>query len=400
MSQLKAEVMSIGDELVTGQRLDTNTQWLSQRLGEIGIAVGFHTTIGDDLADHIAALKIAYDRADLVMMSGGLGPTADDLTREAIAQSAGVELEFVPEVLLRIEKIYRNRVREMPPSNRAQAYFPVGSTIVPNPEGTAPGIDLVVRRDGSRICRVIALPGVPAELKQMWFETLQPRLRELTAEESTIHHHTLHCFGLGESTIESMLPDLVRRGRDPQVGITASAATISLRVSTRGTSTADCMQKMQPTIDIIRDTLAELVFGENGQTLEAVVIAFLQARQQTLAIADAGTAGELVRLIDEGNSHGVLVGHRNQWTTADAMTEARTIKQEFGSDFGLAIGPLDHDEARISAGESYFNVALSGPQTEVEEVFRFGGHSGWRLQRAIKQALNLVRLNLQSRLPV
>ena len=236
MTNLKAEVIAVGDELTSGQRLDTNTQWISQQLGDIGIAVGFHTTVGDDIADHIVAVQMASQRSDVVIMTGGLGPTADDLTREAMAQAANVPLEFEESVFKRIEGMYSSRGYEMPERNRVQAYFPAGSTIIPNPEGTAPGIDLVIPNSRDRKlggCRFFALPGVPVEMKQMWAQTLEGQLKNMVGDIGTIHHHTLHCFGLGESGIEALLPDLIQRGRDPQVGITASSATISLRVSTR-----------------------------------------------------------------------------------------------------------------------------------------------------------------------
>ena len=139
--ELRAEVIAIGDEITSGVRLDTNTQWLSKRLGEIGIHVAFHSTVGDDLGDNVEVFRIASERADIVIATGGLGPTADDLTRHAISQMAGVELVKDQSVLDHIEKMYSRRGREMPPNNEVQAWFPVGSQIINNPEGTAPGID-------------------------------------------------------------------------------------------------------------------------------------------------------------------------------------------------------------------------------------------------------------------
>ncbi len=403
MSECKAEVMSIGDEITSGQRLDTNTQWISQRLGEMGIQVGFHSTIGDDLSDHAHAVAIAIERADLLIMTGGLGPTADDLTREVIAEAAGVSLDFDESTLEHIEGMYRRFEREMPASNRSQAYFPEGTRIVPNPEGTAPGIDLTVDRDGESVCRIIALPGVPAEMKQMWDETIDSRLRNLFDDDLTIHHHTLHCFGAGESSIEEMLPDMVRRGRDPQVGITASAATISLRVVTRGISVDDCLAKMQPTIELIRSGLGDLVFGENGQSLEDVVVE-LAARGISLAISDAGLSGSVAEaLIAQGNGSGerVVKGHRSTKEVARVLDEAKDVRDAFGSDLGIAIGQIDFDEKKIANGRSHFDVAIfgsvcDGSNLEVVEQFRFGGHSAWRKKRAVKQVLNLLRLNMIS----
>src|SRR5262245_42088566 len=153
-----AEIIAIGDELTSGQRLDTNSQWLSQRLGELGIPVAFHTTIGDDLETNIAAFRTAIGRADLVVATGGLGPTADDLTREAIAAAAGLELIEDTAALAHIRALFARRGRPMPERNVLQAQFPRGSGMVPNPHGTAPGIDLSIARECCPPCRVFALP--------------------------------------------------------------------------------------------------------------------------------------------------------------------------------------------------------------------------------------------------
>lgn len=400
MKQLKAEVMSVGDEMVSGQRLDTNSQWLSHSLGDLGIRVCFHSTVGDDLNDHVSALQVAIERCEIVIITGGLGPTADDLTRLAIADAVNVDLEFDQSVFGHIQKIYHRYGREMPESNRAQAYFPVGSKIIPNPEGTAPGIDLTVDRQGRLPCRVVALPGVPAEMKQMWQATIEPELSKFTGVDSTIHHHTLHCFGAGESTIESMLPDLVKRGRDPQVGITASASTISLRVSTRSKSKIECQIKMQSTIDLINDRLGDLVFGENGQTLDDIVRQLLQTHDVKLAIADVGLGSDITRLlVNNENDEFVLpvTGEfRSETGIIGLVPMANRILSLMSADFALMVGPLNNDESSIVSGKSFFNVAVAGPGFVKEEQFRYGGHSAWRKDRAIKQVLNYLRLHLQS----
>ena len=160
MSDLRAEVIAIGDEMTSGQRLDTNTQWLSQQLGDLGVHVAFHTTVGDDLNDNIAVFRAAANRAQIVVCTGGLGPTQDDLTRQALAEMADVELELDSETIKHIESIFASYGRKMPESNVIQAYFPAGSQVVPNPEGTAPGIDFQVHHSDNP-CRIFALPGVP-----------------------------------------------------------------------------------------------------------------------------------------------------------------------------------------------------------------------------------------------
>ncbi len=209
---MQAEVISIGDELTSGQRLDTNSQWLSARLAEIGVRTLYHTTVADDLDANIHVFKTAIDRADIIVATGGLGPTADDLTRDAIAASAEQPLELDDAALKHIESLFARRARPMPDRNRVQAYFPRGTRVVQNPAGTAPGIDLDVPRHGRRACRLFALPGVPAEMQEMWEQSVAPAIQSMVGPARVICHRRIKCFGVGESDLEAKLPDLIRRG--------------------------------------------------------------------------------------------------------------------------------------------------------------------------------------------
>ncbi len=406
---VRAEIIAIGDELSSGVRLDTNSRWISQQLDLLGIQTAFHSTVGDDLEDMLAAFEIAAGRVDLILTTGGLGPTADDLTRNIIAQLGGVELELNQDVLQHIESMYQVRGREMPPNNEVQARFPKGAIIIGNPEGTAPGIEFAGEKmiDGEpNHYHVFSFPGVPAELKQMWQASVRQRLAELYSIETTIFHHTIHCFGSGESAIEMQLPDLIQRGRDPLVGITASAATISLRIATRGASQQDCLAKMQPTIEIIRDRLGDLVYGENGEQLEQAVVKKLAAKQQTIAVFDWGLGGDVARrLVAAETGGGRLRASRTyspqsvdgEVTVADRMQ--RILQDESwheGADVVLVIGEINRDEAAVSSGESYYDVGIAwmdqgGWNTETLQL-RYSGHSAWREVRAVKDVLNLVRL--------
>src|SRR5262249_44905506 len=171
---MKAEILSIGSELTSGQNLDTNSQWLSRRLAQIGIAVGWHTTVADDLEANVEAFRIAAGRARLVLASGGLGPTQDDLTREALARAAGVELVLNEAMLTQIEERCRRRGRSMPERNRVQALFPAGAEPIPNDRGTAPGIWMHLGG-----CVIAAMPGVPPEMFHMYETRVRPRLLTL-----------------------------------------------------------------------------------------------------------------------------------------------------------------------------------------------------------------------------
>ena len=176
---MNAEVISIGDELTSGQRLDTNSQWLSQRLGDLGVRVLYHTTVADDLAANVAVFRQAIARADFVVATGGLGPTADDLTRDAVAAALGVELVLDTSSLEHIRGLFARHKREMPERNRLQAMFPAGSRAIFNPRGTAPGIWVEAPRPAGGVCRLFALPGVPAEMFEMFRETVAPAIAPL-----------------------------------------------------------------------------------------------------------------------------------------------------------------------------------------------------------------------------
>ena len=406
---IRAEIIAIGDELSSGVRLDTNSQWISQQLDLLGIQTAFHSTVGDDLEDMLAAFEIAAGRVDLVLTTGGLGPTADDLTRNIIAQLGGVALELNQDVLQHIKSMYQVRGREMPSNNEVQAWFPKGASIIDNPEGTAPGIEFAGEKttDGKpNSYHVFSFPGVPAELKQMWQASVRQRLAELYSIETTIFHHTIHCFGSGESAIEMQLPDLIQRGRDPLVGITASAATISLRIATRGASQQDCLAKMQPTIEIIRDRLGDLVYGENGEQLEQAVVKKLAAKQQTIAVFDWGLGGDVARRLIAAETGGGCLRASRTYSSQSAAGEVvvadrmqQILQDESwheGADVVLVIGEIDRDEAAVSSGESHYDVGIAwldqgAWKTEIKQL-QYRGHSAWREVRAVKDVLNLVRL--------
>jgi nicotinamide-nucleotide amidase len=379
-----AEIIAIGDEITSGVRLDTNTQWISSKLETIGIRTAFHSSVGDQIAEIVSVFKTAISRADIVICTGGLGPTADDLTRQAIAEMAGVGLIEDIAVLEHIESMYRSRGREMPPNNKVQALFPTGANKIDNPEGTAPGIDFSSQTETSnsevKDYRVFALPGVPVEMKQMWERTVEPELRILANDDSVIHHHTIHCFGSGESHIESLLPDIIQRGRDPQVGITASSATISLRISTRGDSVEHCLEKMQPTIKVIHDTLGQFAYGANGVELEEVVVGLLLEQNKTLAIHDAGLNSEVANRIKNADSEG------------RAFKNEESVERT--ANVHLKIGEIDRDIATVDAGDSFYQVEISDETGDHAKEFRFSGHSGWREVRATKEVLNYLRLHL------
>jgi nicotinamide-nucleotide amidase len=423
---MRAEIIAVGDELTSGQSLDTNTQWLSQRLGELGIPVAFHTTVGDDLDTNVAAFRTAMDRADIVVSTGGLGPTADDLTRDAIAAAAGVGLVQDDTALTHIRSLFARRRRAMPEQNVRQAQFPRGSRPVPNPHGTAPGIDMSIPRPCCPPCRVFALPGVPAEMFVMWQETVGPAIAAAVPSRRVICHRRMKVFGAGESDIEAMLPDMIRRKREPLVGITVSGATITLRITASGPNEAACLRSIEPTVAQIRDILGVLVFGEEEDELEHAVVRLLNARRQSVAVAESATDGLVSRWLAEASAGsdcfrgGIVARHATvlknvlnlelapealaSSQTAEAM--ARSVRERIGADFGLGIASFPDegiqvpDAASGSQGREMtgtLHVALATSDNVREKGFPLASHPAITKARSAKQALNVLRLSMLNR---
>ena len=385
MAAMRAEIIAIGDELTSGQRLDTNSQWLAERLLELGVPVAFHTTVGDVLADNVEVFRRAAERADIVVASGGLGPTADDLTRHAIGQVAGVELVRDDAALAHIKALFARRKREMPPANEIQAMFPKGSRVIPNPHGSAPGIDMSIGKS-----RVFALPGVPAEMKEMWAASVAPAILAHLGITKTICHYRIKCFGVGESDLEAMLPDLIARQRYPLVGITVSNATITLRITAEGETREAALAAMQPTIDTIHACLGDLVFGYEDDELQDVVVRLLRDRKQSLAVAEWGTAGLVCQWLSETGADDVFRGGTVMTLKAN-WHESALLPIDRG--YCLFIGPPPQADTPTSAPGNLVVILAHGGQT-IRKEFPFAGHPDILRPRAAKQALNLLRLHL------
>jgi nicotinamide-nucleotide amidase len=410
-----AEVISIGDELTSGQRLDTNSQWISERLGELGVRVMYHTTVADDLAANVEVFRAAAQRADIVVATGGLGPTADDLTREALAEVVARPLVLDEPSLEYIRGLFARFKRDMPERNRAQAMFPEGSRIIFNANGTAPGIWLDVPRTAGGVSHVFALPGVPAEMFEMFRETVAPAVMSYQGAVRVIRHRRIKVFGAGESHVEQMLPDLIRRGRQPSVGITVSAATITLRITASGNTPEECNTAIEPTVDTIRECLGALVFGDEEDELEDVIVRLLENRGQTLATIEYATAGMLAEWLSRagGHSRSYLGGHVLHSTamlarelgpqgslveqfgpsSREVIAELVTaFRMSCGADYALAVGPFPSDG--VSNSDSPYHFALATPEKVIIKSSNMAGHNSIWIPRAAKSALNLLRLEL------
>ncbi len=422
---MRAEIIAIGTELTSGQNLDTNSPWLSQRLARMGISVHFHSTVGDDLTDQLAVLRQALERADLVILTGGLGPTQDDLTREALAKLAGVELVLHEPSLAAIRERFASRQRPMPERNQTQALFPRGSEPVPNALGTAPGIWMEIPRPSAADQRVlfIAVPGVPSEMKAMILE-LEPRLQARHGRGGQIIvERKLHCFGAGESAIEEKALDFTRRGHVPEVGITVSDAIVSFRIRASAASQAEAEAAIAPVEAALRQRLGDWLFGVDDEELHDVVGKLLLERQRTVAVAESLTGGLVCHLISRvpgvsaslmggvvayaNEAKVALLGVPSEWIlrhgavssqVAEAM--AKGCRERFGTHLAVSTtgiaGPSGATAAK-PVGMVY--IGLSHPAGEQSWLVNWFGTRQEIQHRAAKSALNALRLHLLSDQP-
>src|SRR5580765_5299824 len=287
---MRIEVICTGDEVLTGKIINTNFSYMSQKLEDVGLAVQWETTVGDDRADLLLAFRLAGERADAVIVNGGLGPTVDDLSQEIAAKAAGVELELNEDWLKRMEDFFQRRSRVMPPNNRKQAMLPTTSEVIDNPIGTACGFAVDIGR-----ARFYFTPGVPRELRRMLEEQIVPRLLAKAGLPGAIFLKRFHSYGLGESHVDSLLAgveDLVPDG-SVKLGFRAHYPQLETKLTVRGRDLDDARGKLAPVEKEVRKRLGNFILAEDEQTLEGVVLAELTKRGATLAVAETFTSGQI-----------------------------------------------------------------------------------------------------------
>ncbi|MCL2004903.1 MAG: molybdopterin-binding protein [Planctomycetaceae bacterium] len=408
-----AEIIANGDEITSGKILDTNSQWLSRELEALGVSVLYHTAVGDELESMVHVLQIAMNRADIVITTGGLGPTADDLTRQAFADAVGVPLLENAESRQHLEEIYARRGTEIPPNARTQMFLPKGASPIRNPNGTAPGIDLTVKRpvagDAANapthtdFVRLLAYPGVPAEMVEMWNDTGRQTIlalhRQLKGEQHTIKDRLIHSFGLGESVVENMLSGLVARDHIPKVGITATQGTITLRIVAEAESEDQCVALIEPVAMLIYETLGDRIFGEGTDTLADVVCRIVKFQNKKIAVVESGTRGLLAAALGGSAESaacflgGIVVPPRTPITPERMIEIGRKM---FDADYLLLIGAYPEGQPGRTRSEEVFVAVVDVGDSQASILrmrsFPFVGHPGIIDDLYVKRVLDVFRL--------
>jgi len=397
------EIITIGSELLLGQIIDTNTSYLAQELGRIGISIRFRTAVGDLMEEMITVFQRAVERCDIVITTGGLGPTQDDLTREAVAQAACTELEFRQELMQQVSEVFERNGFQMPENNRLQAFVPVGSRSIRNLIGTAPGFLKEV--SGKPI---ICLPGVPRELKHLLKKEVIPLLRKRFAlADQRVMYLVLKAVGLSESRLDSIIGDLIKPGQNPVVGLLASQGEIKIRLTVTANTDQDALTLIRPVAEEIRSRLGKKIYGENGDTLEGIIDLLLSRHDLTLAILETYSGGLAAHKL-HGLSSSALIESRvmpdekrlNEWLSRDNKTLdgegaaflAQKIREECGADIGLAI--MGFPEKKDTEYSLEYSSAIAGAGIDSEISRNMSGDLPMLMQRGIITSLDALRLKL------
>jgi nicotinamide-nucleotide amidase len=411
----KASIISIGNEVLSGQTVDTNAAYISRKLLSIAIPVVSSYTVGDNIDSIVRALKLASSDADVVLATGGLGPTDDDVTREAFGEFLGVELQLQNELLERIQNFFYRRNLQMPEKTKVQAYIPAGARALANNLGTAPGFATQIKDK-----LLIAMPGVPIEMKHMFEESVFAELKRFVPEsqQAGMVVRKLRCFGTGESTIAELLGPLMQRDRNPLINCTAQHGVITLHIIAKAKDKDKAEQMAEEDERLLAELLGELIYGRGVQTLAEVVGEKLTQQKKTIAVAESCTGGTLAKLLTDmpGASRYFTYG----WVTysniakiselgieadliekygavSDRTVEAmaRGAKKRAGADFAIGItgiaGPTGGSEQK-PVGLIYISIN-SDEGYETKRFIMSGDRDSIRF-RAAQTALNMLRLKL------
>jgi len=410
---MRIEVICTGDEVLTGKIINTNFSYISQKLEDVGLAVSRETTVGDDRDELLRAFRLAGERADAVIVNGGLGPTVDDLSQEIAARAADVDLVLSEDWLQRMEQFFLRRSRVMSPNNRKQAMLPATAEILDNPIGTACGFALDIGR-----ARFFFTPGVPRELRRMLEEQIIPRLLEKSGAPSAIYLKRFHSYGLGESHVDALLTGVEELVPDGSVklGFRTHYPQIETKLTVRGADMAEVDEKLAPVVAEVRKRLGNFIMAEDGDTLEGVVLKALERQGGSLALVESFTSGQIaariahlpgaeavfrrglvVRDLGEiGAALGLPVEEASR-ETAEAVAAA--ARRASGATHALAVLiDLDDGPDRIDFGGTIC-LAIAGADDVASRRSRILGGREWVRLGAVELGLDCLRRYLHG-LPV
>jgi len=407
---MRAEIISCGTELLLGHITDTNATYLAQSLASLGIDLYFVSEVGDNQGRIVETLRRAWERSDMVIITGGLGPTEDDLARESISMMLGETMQVDPELETELRAMFAARSSVMPERNIKQATLIPSSRVLRNPRGTAPG--WWVEKDGHII---VAMPGVPREMYYMWENEVIPRLASYTG--GLIFTRILRVWGLGESAVEERLGSVIH-SNNPTVATYAKSDAIDVRITAKAETREQAEQQVAEMETRTRQILGHYIFGVDRDTLQSVIGKQLSSRNQWLAVMDSITGGLLSSTITDNPSSnqyfkGAIISYdpelhmemgvpreiMHQYgviseETARAM--AHGVRERLGADYGLGITGVAGPEKQEDKPAGTIHIAIEGPDGVVT-----GMGPGWRASRddnkrfAVLTALNLLRLHLE-----
>lgn len=375
-----AEILTIGTEILLGEILDTNARHIARALRDVGVDVYFSATVGDNTARIAAAIREALQRADILITTGGLGPTVDDPTREAVALAFGVPLEFKPDLWEQVQARFARFGRTPTENNRRQAHMPVGAFAIENPVGTAPAF----RMERESRC-VICLPGVPREMEHLLEHAVLPYLRETYRLTGTILARVLHTAGEGESAIDELISDLEELS-NPTVGLAAHAGQVDIRITAKAESRDAAQSLIAPVEQELRQRLGEKIFGADEDTLEGVALANLAALGWQVAVVESGLSGELMQRLASGkdlfSAGEILPANVSLEDIQEALT---ALMIRAGAEVGLGVG------VRRGPERSDLHLVIHSPVKANAITRSYGGPPKLVAAWAVNTGLDILR---------
>lgn len=375
-----AEIITIGTEILLGEIVDTNARYLARALRDAGIDLYRKTTVGDNAQRIAQAIREAWQNNEIVITTGGLGPTVDDPTRDAIAQSIGVETEYHPELWDQIQARFRRFNRVPTENNKRQAFIPTGALVIENPVGTAPAF--ICERGMQAI---IALPGVPREMEHLFMKSVLPYLRQRYDLHGMIKARIIHTAGAGESQIDSLIGDLEELS-NPTVGLAAHSGQVDVRITAKAESEVEADTLIAPVEDTIRDRLKGWVYGADEESLEDIVLNHVGSKGWSLIVVEAGLNGNLTRKLS--TAQGEFLGGEvlTKVPTLDELEEiTRGFRKARGAQLGIGVAIYPEAERQ--------DVRMVIITPDGKETFSrpYGGPPGSAPQWALHQSLDMLR---------